>query len=364
MANHQNQKVFEKGNRFLPLSGVGSGGSQQNDSQPQVANHVCNDPQICKQQIVEDLKNELPLWTLTCYTHWRYLPCDIKGDISYEELRFAAYDDAKRGLSLQQIIQREARLFNSKKEEIKIFLHSAYKSPLNSTSSGFNSSPAPVFNENNTIALVPSAGLFGSTTGGTFQTSAGIGTASSTFGSVSGNTLHAFGNQAQTPNQNAFGKASFFSTNFTGQQNPNSSAFGFGTTASNSSVGAAGSFSSEGASHHLFGTTPGVNVFGSQNNSFLKFSNSPVSSSATNSIPFSSFGNQAVDTPNNITFSGSLAGTSGNPFNTITSAPPMDSVSPTKIQSMAQSPETDIWLKDTWAVGEIPEDEPPPYARR
>lgn len=33
-------------------------------------------------------------------------PCDIIGDISYEELRAAAYDDAKRGLSLQSIVRK------------------------------------------------------------------------------------------------------------------------------------------------------------------------------------------------------------------------------------------------------------------
>lgn len=32
-------------------------------------------------------------------------PCDIVGDISYEELRTAAYDDAKRGLSVQAIVR-------------------------------------------------------------------------------------------------------------------------------------------------------------------------------------------------------------------------------------------------------------------
>lgn len=32
-------------------------------------------------------------------------PCDIAGDISYEELRAAAYDDANRGLNLQSIVR-------------------------------------------------------------------------------------------------------------------------------------------------------------------------------------------------------------------------------------------------------------------
>lgn len=32
-------------------------------------------------------------------------PCDISGDVSYEELRAAAYEDAKRGLNLQAIVK-------------------------------------------------------------------------------------------------------------------------------------------------------------------------------------------------------------------------------------------------------------------
>lgn len=32
-------------------------------------------------------------------------PCDIVGDISYEELRAAAYEDAKKGMNLQSIVR-------------------------------------------------------------------------------------------------------------------------------------------------------------------------------------------------------------------------------------------------------------------
>lgn len=33
-------------------------------------------------------------------------PCDMVGDVSFEELRAAAYDDAKRGLSLQSVVRK------------------------------------------------------------------------------------------------------------------------------------------------------------------------------------------------------------------------------------------------------------------
>lgn len=32
-------------------------------------------------------------------------PCDIVGDISYEELRAMAYEDAKNGMSFQSIVR-------------------------------------------------------------------------------------------------------------------------------------------------------------------------------------------------------------------------------------------------------------------
>lgn len=32
--------------------------------------------------------------------------CDIVGDVSYEELRAIAYDEAKRGISLQSIVRK------------------------------------------------------------------------------------------------------------------------------------------------------------------------------------------------------------------------------------------------------------------
>ncbi|CAA7407439.1 unnamed protein product [Spirodela intermedia] len=42
------------------------------------------------------------------------MPSDIVGDVSYEELRAAAYEDARKGLSLQTIVERERNLLNIK----------------------------------------------------------------------------------------------------------------------------------------------------------------------------------------------------------------------------------------------------------
>lgn len=57
--------------------------------------------------MIKDFGNESPLWKLTCYGHVNYGPCDIVGDTSYEELRALAYEDAKSGLCLEAIVERE-----------------------------------------------------------------------------------------------------------------------------------------------------------------------------------------------------------------------------------------------------------------
>eukprot|EP01018_Ginkgo_biloba_P034058 Gb_18683 [translate_table: standard] len=376
-SNNQNQQKAsdnkERGNRFSLLSGASTVGSRQNESQPQVATHMCTDPNICKQLIVEDFKNERPLWKLTCYGHWKYLPCDISGDISYEELRAAAYDDARRGLPLQQIVQRETGLFNSKLAEFDNFLRSPYKNPSNSSSTGFNASSSPFLNspqggfQSNAPASALGFGQFGTAGGGGFQTSAGLGTpanpSSFGFGSMS-----AFGNQVQSSLQSPFGKSAGSPNIFSGQQslpgqqNINPSVIGVGV--SNSSLGAAGPFASQGTSQNLFGSALNTNNPNSQN-SVNPLSNSPFSVGATSSVPIYSFGNvQAANVAKDTSFVGTALGTSGQTHTNISSIVPAGSVSPANLLSSTQSGQIDIWLKEAWTVGEIPEDEPPPYALR
>lgn len=38
-------------------------------------------------------------------------PCDVTGDISYEELRAMAYEEAKRGITLQSIVRLTFLMF-------------------------------------------------------------------------------------------------------------------------------------------------------------------------------------------------------------------------------------------------------------
>ncbi|KAH9654650.1 zinc finger CCCH domain-containing protein 16 [Citrus sinensis] len=136
--NKQNQsKPFEnKWTRFSPITGGGVPASRQPDNQPQSANHKCSDPDSCKRIIAEDFELERPLWKLTCYGHWKNAPCDIVGDISYEELRAAAYDDAKCGSSLHSIVERERNLLNSNLMKFDNLLRNPYTGPCNSALSG------------------------------------------------------------------------------------------------------------------------------------------------------------------------------------------------------------------------------------
>ncbi|KAG5559757.1 hypothetical protein RHGRI_009311 [Rhododendron griersonianum] len=204
--------------RFSPINAGGSQASQQPDNQPPTAHHKCTDPELCKGQILEDFQHERPLWKLTCYGHGKSSLCDISGDISFEELRAAAYDDAKRGLSLQSIVERERTLLNSKLLEFESLLRNPYVVPLaNATRSVFpgatqsvsslnaqNSTPPPVSSFSqlgaslNTGLATPSENAFHSAENAC-QTTSVFGTNNSPFGTT-GATL-----RLKVENYNAMG---------------------------------------------------------------------------------------------------------------------------------------------------------------
>ncbi|XP_028192107.1 zinc finger CCCH domain-containing protein 46-like isoform X2 [Glycine soja] len=104
--------------------------SENNSKQ---TDHICTDPENCKRQIAVDFEQEKPLWILTCYSHCKGAPCDIVGDISYEELRASAYEDAKRGMNLQSIVEKERNILNSKLVEFQKLLSEPYQIPISSS---------------------------------------------------------------------------------------------------------------------------------------------------------------------------------------------------------------------------------------
>lgn len=137
--------------------------SEQPTNQSQASSHQCTDPDSCKRLIAQDFQHERPLWKLTCYGHEKYLPCDVIGDISYEELRAVAYDDAKHGTNLQAIVERERSLVKSKEIEFENLCQNPYTKralPSQSNQSSFPavgaSSPSPP-PQNSGPSLFPSS---------------------------------------------------------------------------------------------------------------------------------------------------------------------------------------------------------------
>ncbi|KAK4270614.1 hypothetical protein QN277_019398 [Acacia crassicarpa] len=114
-----------------PSSSAQNSASRTTDTNSR--DHKCTDPETCKRLIVDDFEQEKTLWKLTCYGHCRGGPCDIVGDISFEELRAAAYEDAKRGMTLQSIVERERNLLSSKLAEFQNLLREPYKIQLSSS---------------------------------------------------------------------------------------------------------------------------------------------------------------------------------------------------------------------------------------
>ncbi|CAI9779857.1 unnamed protein product [Fraxinus pennsylvanica] len=176
-------KPFEnKWTRFSPSNTNSASTPRQSDSQTS-APHKCTDPESCKRQMIEDFENERPVWKLTCYGHNKNGPCDIVGDISYEELRASAYDEAKRGLSLQSIIDRERSLVNSKLVEFQSLVQKPYAVSSNATIGTQNSfasvspnapmkiqsgGPPPVSSFGQLGASVNTSGMFGAAPSYTF----------------------------------------------------------------------------------------------------------------------------------------------------------------------------------------------------
>ncbi|KAK7263990.1 hypothetical protein RJT34_31591 [Clitoria ternatea] len=157
-------------------------GLRQSDNNSQPVNHKCTDPEVCKRQIAEDFEQEKPLWILTCYGHCKGAPCDIVGDISYEELRAEAYEDAKRGMSLQSIVEKERNILKSKLVEFQKLLSEPYKVPLNSSfgsqknqSIGANANPFSVPTQNNGPLSVSSFSQLGASLNVGFERPSSLG---------------------------------------------------------------------------------------------------------------------------------------------------------------------------------------------
>ncbi|KAJ6331713.1 hypothetical protein OIU76_010155 [Salix suchowensis] len=313
-----NNSATNRPQQFKPFENKWSRGAaapssrQRPDNQP--ANHECTDPDSCKRLIAEDFEHERPLWKLTCYGHLKSGPCDIIGDVSYEELRAAAYDDYKRGLSLQSIVEKERNLLNS-------------KSPF----FGATATATPATAQNTAPPSVSSFGQLG--------TSLNMG----------------FGTRSATPSNNAFG-----------QPNQPLTAFGVSLPApSNNVFGQLNLPSNSSQTVSAFGTTnfPSLNAgpFGSQlpkqalGNSFSPniagFGNSGVNSIQNISSPPLSMQNPSIQP---LGISNGLNSAFNAALQVTANIQPVNMV-----QRETVSGDATIWLKEKWAPGEIPEEAPP-----
>ncbi|KAK8598009.1 hypothetical protein V6N13_095401 [Hibiscus sabdariffa] len=321
-----NKQTQFKNTWTRPSASSGAPSSRQPDNQAQTTNHKCNDPDSCKRIIAEDFEHERPLWKLTCYSHWKNSPCDIVGDVSLEELRAAAYDDAKRGLSFQSIIERERNLLNSKLAEFENLLRNPYKGPAGSTPAQQIPFPggAPVGFSPTVQNTVAPQNNFPPPVSSFNQLGASLNTGFSQGPSVQSNNPFgqptSFSNSAQFPNA--------FATNNV----PSANAYSFGSQQPNQSVAAS------------FPT----NVANFGNSSVINPSTNQFSAATSSTQNLSSSSGQSLGVFNN-SLSNSKAGVQ-----------PATSVQLGKnLPAKVVSGDSSIWLKEKWAPGEIPEDAPP-----
>ncbi|WCJ34648.1 Zinc finger CCCH domain-containing protein 46 [Euphorbia peplus] len=346
---NQQFKPFEnKWTRFSPIS---TPPSKQSDHPP---NHKCTDPNSCKRLIAEDFEQEKPLWKLTCYAHSTNGPCDIGGDVSYEELRAAAYDDAKLGISLQSIVERERNLLNSKLIEFENLLRKPYVAPQQSAqghSSFLGVTP---------IGILPTA-----------QTNAPPAVSSFSQLGVS------ISNRPSAPSVDAFRQSNLFSN-----ASETSNDFGFRPSVpSNNAFLQPNGISNSGQTPSTFVTSsfnppfkPSVpsNNFLGQPNGIPNSGHTP-SAFATNNFNHSSAGFNASSfssNPSPLAMSTHITNFSvAQPLitaNTSNSSPYAVGIATTQIQSVNDmkerttvSVDPSIWLKESWIAGEIPEEAPP-----
>ncbi|GAB4854048.1 hypothetical protein Ancab_022629 [Ancistrocladus abbreviatus] len=365
-------KPFEnKWIRSSSATGGSSASSQQPTAQSQAANHKCTDPESCKRQIAEDFEHERPLWKLTCYGHYKYLPCDIVGDISYEELRAAAYDDAKRGMSLQSIVEKERSLLSSKLNEFQSLLHNPYSIQSNSVQStnpfppaGPHSTPNPFSPAvpQSTLNPFPPAGL--QPTANPFPPAGPQSTPKPFSPAVPQSTLNQFppavsGISPPPVQTNGPPLVSSFS-----QLGPSLN-MGFNTRPSAPSNNAFGQLQNFGQTSVLFGSSSVSSApFGSQASAQKGGSSFP-----SNVAGFSNGMNNQSST---FSFSPSV---SPQIPNSAASQSPMLRSGPSSPNAVGQvatdvqlvdnvekkvsSGDAAIWLKEEWKLGEMPEEAPP-----
>lgn len=360
----QHQPILNKGgNYYSPLTS-----SPRKDKAPPqilIKEHRCTDVKDCKLQIKEDLENEQPIcWRLTCYAHGKYLVNDVGGDVSFEELRSHAYAAGKQGMPFDSVVQNERSLLAAKRKEFDHLLKNFPSGPA-SSSIGF---PGTSIAQQEALKM-----SFGTSTPGF---------SSSPFGSSYGST---------GPLQNS----SQFSAPFGSGVAKDSGGFSFGLGATSGIAAAVAtvtpipseSLSTPGFSFGMKPSEPGPFMQGSSVQSGFGSSSLPFtgfmqdkshlnpSFGHSNGASHDLFGGgipnkkvQEYEMSNSLLPSQNVQTLGG--VNVLDASMNMD-VASQDVQmgllsqqlSGPQNDTADIWQKGTWALGEVPEEEPPVYAR-
>lgn len=332
--------------------------------------HKCGNPKVCQDQINEDATTEQPTyWRLTSYAHWKFLPNDITGDISPEELRALAYDSAKQGLSIQQIVQKEQSLVAAKVAEFEALRRNPYRGPATQALGGFQqglTQPSPFISSGGAGTFSG----FGTPQNQTAAPAGGFGQPQTMFGvpmtappQAGGGFSNAFNKTSTNPKlspspfqSSGFGQNSQFGQTGFGSQAPKNI---FGAQAQNNNIfgvqaqAQAQAQSSPGIGNSVFGGGFGAQTAVQPASTWnpVGFGSSPFTTTAgfASATPFA--------TPAATPQSSVPAVTTPTTPNTL----PLGSLPPQSVQTTVST--DGVWQKETWNLGEIPEEEPPESVR-
>ena len=77
------------------------------------------EPSNPRETIHQDFQNEQPLWRLSCYGHRREGPCDLTGDVSFEEARYKFYSDRAHGVPDYKLVEEFNSAVAAKERELR-----------------------------------------------------------------------------------------------------------------------------------------------------------------------------------------------------------------------------------------------------
>lgn len=357
---HQPLTVGKGGNYYSPLTS-----QKKEKTRTPLKEHRCTELKECKLQIKEDLENEQPVfWSLTCYAHGKYLPNDVDGDVSFEELRAHAYAAGKQGVPFDGVVQNERSMFAGKKKEFDYILENPYTGPA-SSGRGFHGNNVPQQEALKMSFGTATPGFSSSANGPSFGPTGPLQNSAHSrelFGSGGGKNVGGFSFGLSAPSGPAASAPGAVSTLFQSLPAPS---FSFGTRLSEPKPFVQGSSSS-----NPFGSSPlPLSSFGQGSPTLgpsirqprdasqgLFGSSYPTQNILEAETSSSLLNRQAFGMPN-------VQDTSMNQSMTEVMGQNVPAGLLLPKPTDPSSDVADIWLKETWTLGEIPEEEPPLYAR-